>query len=584
MADLILWSSFLPPDAPPSWISLPHEIAIQRDTLIDKYTDIVENVGSSSIGGGNVKQNMKIRPNLSYWWLSVPSIDGLAIKSAPYSIVRLLLLTDIVLGTRPARLTLIGLPTDIEQVIESWATGHGIEIVSKNSQREKLSLRSRITRALPALTAARLFFTHLSITLWRRRPQPLTKRLSNVTVIDYGIFHETTDEICSPKSRFWGRLPFLLEDLNVATSFIHMPDSLSDSRKIKQHIRSIQAKKQGLVQHDHLYSYLTLEVLWNAIGDYLQIRRYGHVIREHPEVLVDNKRNLNLAPSLASNLRSSFFGRDAAIHAIQLNLWEAYCSQSSPQSLGLYLFENQPWELAFQAAWRSAHSGSLVGVPHTTFVPWDTRVFGLRPYVPATPTSDSMPWPDLLATNGPLMQEQATKGGYPPSRLTPVESLRFEQTALATSRGEDFILVLGEYSWEYSLFILQQARMLHGANELPLAFRPHPSTEIDHSKKIVLEGLELLEGSLPSALSSARSAIAGSFSSSSVDAALAGLPVSIIPHPDAFPGSPGQSLPGVNLLWTKGSTGASHLARAVNPVDMSPDLSMWRETIRLLLK
>ena len=283
-----------------------------------------------------------------------------------------------------------------------------------------------------------------------------------------------------------------------------------------------------------------------------------------------------------------FFGRDAALNSFTINLWDNLLSRLPPQRLGLYLFENQPWEFAFQSSWRRNNHGTLVGVPHSTLVDWDLRIFGHAEYSLGALDSDSMPWPDFVAVNGNLMKNRALRAGYPQQRLLEVESLRFQRQDFPGPRTADYALILGEYSTIYNDYLLHQTRTKGLTQELPAVFRPHPQTGLGDLDSRALAGIRVWDGDLTEALTHAALAVVGSHTSASIDAWLSGIPTLIVSHPEAFGTCPAEGLPGVSFLSDTDRVrmhppSSSSLTDTSHFLHISSELTRWRHVIPQLL-
>src|SRR5207249_6487499 len=97
----------------------------------------------------------------------------------------------------------------------------------------------------------------------------------------------------------------------------------------------------------------------------------------------------------------------------------------------LYVWENQPWELAALAAWRRHDNGRIVGVQHATLPPLDLRAFA-DPRELAAPNGERRPIPDLLAVNGSGARDLMIESGFPSSHLVLTEALRYSHLKRST--------------------------------------------------------------------------------------------------------------------------------------------------------
>jgi surface carbohydrate biosynthesis protein (TIGR04326 family) len=262
---------------------------------------------------------------------------------------------------------------------------------------------------------------------------------------------------------------------------------------------------------------------------------------------------LLLWPIFQSSARGQFLGADAMRNCLWLNLFEHLLGNMPRQRLGLYLFENQPWEMAFLWAWKNAGHGTIIGVSHSTMLFWDTRYFKDIRDTWRKSSNSPMPWPDAVAINGPLMLQACLDGGYPPERLRPVEALRFpERSQLRSSRNHTDplrVLILCEYSHVLSQDMIDVAvsaasMVVFG---VVITVRPHPAQRR-------LEALELgplavdRYATIADSVGSADLVICGAFSSASIDGAIGGARVALLRNWRAFSSNPADGLQGVEWV------------------------------------
>ncbi len=102
---------------------------------------------------------------------------------------------------------------------------------------------------------------------------------------------------------------------------------------------------------------------------------------------------------LAHEWRSSFFGVAAADAALLVAGFDEIAGRLPGGRWMLFVWENQPWELALIAAWRRTHPERIIGAQHSALGGLDLRSFA-DPRDMLAPSSIRRPTPDLLAVNG----------------------------------------------------------------------------------------------------------------------------------------------------------------------------------------
>ena len=128
-------------------------------------------------------------------------------------------------------------------------------------------------------------------------------------------------------------------------------------------------------------------------------------------------------PLFRRDWERSFFGVEAIQNSLTLNLFEKAFADLPKQSIGVYLQENQGWELGMIHSWRDNAHGELIGFPHATVRFWDLRYFfDQRSYCRS---QVALPMPDFVAASGKSVKSIYLESGYPAKDLVEVEALRF---------------------------------------------------------------------------------------------------------------------------------------------------------------
>lgn len=265
-------------------------------------------------------------------------------------------------------------------------------------------------------------------------------------------------------------------------------------------------------------------------------------------------------------------------NCLRVCLYEKTFSALPYQKLGVYIQENQPWEMALIHAWKSAGHGRLIGAPHTTVRYWDLRYFyDFRSYV--RKGNNDLPIPDLVAVNGPVARNYYLKGGYPEHRVTEVEALRFfhllNRSPALSRKAQQKVLVCGDFLSEttYKLlsWLLMAARFL--PPETTYIFKPHPAYPVNLS---AFDSLKLKETNAPLAelFADCDIVFTSNITSAAVDAYCSGIPVVQMLDGSTFNLSPLRDREGV-LYVTKPAELSDALRNAKQRDWMMPEPYFW---------
>ena len=314
-------------------------------------------------------------------------------------------------------------------------------------------------------------------------------------------------------------------------------------------------------------------------------------VREHFQV---PQSDLNFWTLLEQEWNNSLTGPDALHYCLRVSLYEKVFSSMPRQRLGIYIQENQPWEMALIHAWRSSGHGRLIGIPHTTVRFWDLRYFyDARSY--RGTRNNALPLPDLVAVNGPVARKLYLDGGYPESQLLEVEALRYlhllnrAQDSAGPGKSAFTIVACGDFlssSTNQLVSWLETA-----AQSLPpdtsYILKPHPACPVRAADFPSIQ-LQMTDAPLNELFGHCDLVLTSNVTSAAVDAYCWGLPVVQMLTGNTFNMSPLRGLQGVRY-----ATNPTELAEALgrfadreSAVDedyfhLDAQLPRWRQMLGL---
>lgn len=557
-----VWDAFLTAGHPDTWRSIPHEIQKNRDTLRHRYLEWVHSIGSTHLKNSTLRERTRIRPTLSYWWMTVPAAYSLDAQSPVYDAVRLMELARIVDETQADTIDVrIDLPSE-RKMVTAWARSTGRRVVKNPSKLgPKLAIpssrfnriKAALSSALPPLAAANVLFS-LPKSPRSRTAGHVEDLKSAVIVVDY-LAHLGPSSVAGGRfeSNYWGPVVDLVDEL-AATTWLHLPADQPTRRSVKRDTNLVRSWKVAPgVRHRLLHECASPLVKMRALRDYLRVVRLGLGLRCKRKLFLHPDAQGTLWPAFSKAFRSEWYGKAAMLNCLYINSFEEFFAKQPTSLLGLYLFENQPWEMALIHAWRQAGHGRLIGVAHSTIRYWDTRIFKDERDLWACSTPGGMLWPDQITVCGPAMRSELTSGHYPEARLIDVESVRFtpplERAATPVREGR-WLLVLGEYSWPVTARILEIVRgaLANQTEAFRVRFRPHPASLPQWTRQppwLEMDG----HGRVSAAIRASDLILCGAVSSAAIDALLQGRETFLIADGTTFLSSPAEGL-GATWIFT----------------------------------
>lgn len=564
MTKLLLWCS--PNEAPPKgyitvyWAqyisereqdlghySLPQIINENMDYWKPRYLAWLDEISKSPCGDTNLKDALLIRTGLSYWWMSIPSEYSFSPKSVSYSTLRLWAFVQIVNERNAEEIYVAGANSVLQGTLEAWCVKSEIRMFII-SERDKTVPRTstegfsaQIKNSLPAIAVGlghlvRQYFIYFRVN--RNRVKFLGDSEASITIFD-DLVHCDIEAAHRGqyKPHYWGSLTGVLEDSVFSVNWVHTDIRTSAVPTVKKARKVVADLNQGSKTSHHflLQDLFSLKVLTQAITVYLRIRRITRKV-DSSFSWFDPISNMDMSTLITSDLNSDFRGFGAARNALWIGLFGSLVGSLPSQESGIYLMENQPFELALLSAWKETPNGPILGFVHGPVREWDLRyALGCSPH---DSVEDSyLPSPTQICANGPLAEHNLLANGLRPDILVGVEALRFEMglaTRLLRKSGKNSshtgtqILVLGEYGSEMTC---KQLELIKELTELVsdgtgITYRPHPGVTL--GLEDLPYGVRLSTGrKIEFDLSECDVVIASSVSNASLDAYLNGLPLII---------------------------------------------------------
>jgi len=615
MRSILIWDSDAPPpagdDTTVLWsgygagdrddvVSLPRIVEQRADALRARYLAWIHDLGETVVGGRNVRQHLLLRPGFSYWWMTLLAHKPNYYDAAQITdVVKMFAFESLAREWPPfAAIRLHSGSPDLQAAFSGYCRTLHLELqvdpppvpAGQGSD----GGRGRWRKLAGALGPALRELGHAV-----RRGAPMTvDRKSAVCVLGPLIYlKETAFREGRFESNYWDRLAALLRQQGVHTTWLHSyspHERLRSADEADALLKRFGQSSGGVEVHGLLDSQIGWRELATAVALYgrlvgaaWRMRRVGASFRPAGSAF-------DLWPLFKHNWYAALLGRAALRNCLTLASYEAVLKATPFQPTGLFLQENQPWEMALIHAWRAAGHGRLIGVPHTTVRFWDLRYFyDPRAYVRGTGTD--LPMPDTVAVNGPMAFQAYADGGYPTAALAGVEALRFfhllERPPARAPEGAPEsrapqVLVCGDNipgSNDKVMRVVESA-----AACLPPAtqyvFKPHRVGAFDPSRYPGVR-LEVKDRALAEMLEACDIAVTGNITSAAADAYCRGTRVAVLLDGRSLNGSPLRGIRGVRHFAT-----GRELAEIVQSPEPPPeagrglfwldrDLPRWRQLL-----
>lgn len=533
------------------------------DALKAYYLSWIHDLGESEFGGKRVIDLLSVRSGFSHWWVSsVGQKFNCSGTSQINDAIKLLALERFLAGRNFTKIILSSSNRNLADCVSDFCKRKsiGFEFKATNCDRTKKSIRILFDK-LPTILKGLIFLIRYFLRTLPLLFEPRSKisgPQGRVMFIDILVHLDKSSisEGCF-KSNYWTILIGKLGEWNIKTNWLHLffPHPLVKSYKQANHLtNAFNLSSQGNQYHILLERPLTFKQLVMVLSDFFKLYRATFKLQKISTIRPLGS-DMNLWPLHKDGWKDSLCGHVAMDTCIKLSLFLESLHCLPKQQIGVYIAENQPWEMLLNYAWRSSDHGVLVGAPHTTIRYWDLRYFyDARSY--AQKYTNDLPLPDFLAVNGPVAKNMMITNGYPLCKLFEVEALRFNYLTIhkPLKKPRDLnsplrVLVCGDFLAATNKKILSWLEF--AAKSLPqdtiYTFKPHPAYPLNPADYTKFK-LEISNASLSDLLVKSDVAFTSNITSAAVDAYCIGVPVIQMIDVENFNTSPLRGLDNVKFV------------------------------------
>ena len=591
-------------------VSIPCLVEDNAESLRARYLAWIYDLGETKVKGKRIVDHLEIRPGFSFWWMTLLA-QKCTYAASPniYHAIRLLACEDICGSPNVRKIKVVTPDSELAYEFRSWCIKKKREFevtLLKPCLSASVNWRvimNRISEPLVGFCSAFLYYI-------RRLPlqrQGVTARDAfheGIMLFDILThFNKPSANSVTFQSSYWTKLPNLIRNLGLKANwghFFYKHHATPNTTSAKNVIGELN--KNTTEKHFLIDAHFDGKCLFRTLFDFCRLIWKGFPVRKIPVCFPQGSR-FSFSHILQNDWGKSLYGKEAASVLWQLNALEAFLCSIPKQRMGIYIQENQPWEIALLHAWRSNGHGKIIGTPHTAIRFWDLRYF----YDPRTfenNDKNTLPKPDKVAVNGPAARRAYDTGLGPVDRLIEVEALRF------INRGES--KVLHEVT-NKSFIKLNKKSVLLVATDLldtntkiqlewvaeattsiqkkwKIVVRPHPAS--DFSSGIYPRWQRLVErGELAKLLKSVDVIFCSNASSIAVDGYLAGKKILTMLDGNRFNFSPLRGLSKNTYVFSGKQLKASLFKFAVEKANkqsdyfcLSEDLQRWKRLLVIDLK
>lgn len=584
-------------------VSIARLVEDGADALRARYLAWLHALGQAPVNGRTVAEHLMIRPALSYWWMAAPAQKfSISATSFVPDAMKLLALETLLANEKGRAVVLYSANARLAECLASYCADmqcrfewrqpepSGPAVQSRRSAYGRLSPRLRAVISFGWYCASRLPAVF--------RQSGACAGAGTLSFFDV-LVHLDRRAIDSGRfmSNYWGPLVDQLADDGVRTNwfhFFHPHAAVPTFAAALRLVGRFQENAAGRQFHGLIDMFPPLTKAVGAWRDYRRLQRAVRSIEGfHAEVRPVGSV-LQLWPLHQDEWTESVSGPNALMECLRLGLFEVALARLPRQQAGVYICENQPWEMSLIYAWRNSGHGKLIAAPHSTIRYWDLRYFyDRRSYSSARPSD--LPMPDHYAVNGPVAKAAALAGAYPADKIVDVEALRFMHLGRSSAhrkpgRERTGMLICGDFLSTTNDRIFDwlqraEADLPPGAS---FVFKPHPAFPYHAAPDFAARiGLRVDERALEELLPDCDIVVTSAITSAAVDAYCAGKQVIQIPDEHGVNANALRGLAGARLVSSPSDlAGALQAALAGDAVavaepyfNLDPSLRAWRKAL-----
>jgi surface carbohydrate biosynthesis protein (TIGR04326 family) len=584
-------------------LSISYLVEKNADELRARYLGWIYDLGQTLIGGKRIIDHLLLRPGLSFWWMtSLAQQFNISGTSRIDDAIKAIALEQLVVTRQTTKLVLTSANRRLSECLQSMC-------LAKNMHYEWRQVNCAPGRqsaftlyaSLPHLMKAFIYLGRQvikAVPLLRSKRITVPDQVLDVMFIDV-LVHLDGRSLSKGVfgSNYWSALVGKLPEWNIKSNWVHLffrHPAIPTPFAAQRHVDRFNVTAGFSQFHYLLERSLGGKVLWATLRYYFIIRRTSIRLREISSVSLNNS-DLDLWPLHSDEWHDSIIGKEAMTHCLRVSLFEDAVGRFPRQRIGVYISENQPWEMALLSAWRASGHGAIVGVPHTTVRFWDLRYHHDPRIYLNDECNSGMPLPDLFAVNGPVALENMQSGGYPSVRLREVEALRFLHLDQAKTRCVNSlpkrsvlsVLICGDFLADTSRQML--AWLETAALSLPpdtvYVLKPHPAFPVDERDYSSLN-LNVSESAIADLLRECDVVFTSNITSAAVDAYCSGVPVVQMLNGKTFNMSPLREIKDVVYVTNPSELSEALIkAKSASSVAAEPffclneDLPRWRNLL-----
>jgi surface carbohydrate biosynthesis protein (TIGR04326 family) len=467
-------------------ISILDLIDLNSLDLKNKYLKFIWDLGETKVNNERLIDKLNIRPNLSFWWLTLFTEKSIYKSPQINEIIKLFAFENFINKSKIEIVEINSLNNELIYILKKYTNFKSIKYIIYNK-----FYYIKITSRIHYLYIYEFLFSLINCIvnnfLYNNNTNKLVYSKNNqISLFDYFLnFNQETTSIYD--SDYWRSLNGYLKSKNYQINYFHILVGNGFGFKNKAIKKNKLLNNINNENHQIINLTFSFKIIYRATIDFLNLLYKRNKIVNIEKLFKPNNSELNLWPLYKNEWNRSISGSIAFKNLLLFNYFEDLCNNLPFQKIGIFLYENQNWETALTNAWKRSRQGKLLASSHSTVRFWDFRYFQYYTFY-SKDYNFQYSKPDLYLFNGLISFNLALKNNYPNYLIYEVEALRYLNTDKTQNNKILFcnktnILICGDYNNTETNKLLQMIGNIY--NKLPnnylFTFKPHPASKFKYN-------------------------------------------------------------------------------------------------------
>ena len=497
--NIILWDSFFE-DEKNNIISITSRVEKKPSIYRQKFYDLVFEISRKKIGDKLLLDYLNIEKELSFFWFTnIGQRDNISQFPELNDIIKSFCLIEIIGGAGIREMHLEISQKNIYNQIKSICASKNIKITFKSNYR--YIHKTKILNPLKVLIY--IFYFYIKRLGFKRN----TYSKSDFILFDFFIGESISDSKFS--SKYYTKLTDLLSSFKMSYNYAHLFFKSKTTKNLFEIDKKLKKFNNHVIDREtNLYK------IGCSLKKYFSLLRKTLVLRKNNNLFFSSKHKVDFRYLIEKNFFDSLTGINSIKNLSYNELIKSYVKKNNDCSYGIYIFENQPWELILNYHWKKNNNYSLFAMVHTTVRFWDLRMFYGKNFL------NSNLIPTKILSNSKYSKIELINGGYCIKSIDDVEALRYLERDNELDIEKKFsteikkLLVCGDFNTKTNKILFDIGQNVQSKSSFKVDFLPHPTQKILPPEN----NLNLINGNLKKIINNYSYILTSSISSSSVEA------------------------------------------------------------------